>query len=124
MQEERFYDIMIVDDDIKIPLLLKGILTEYGYKVITFASPKEALQKIADEKLKVKLVITDVEMPDMNGLEFIEKIRELFRIEKYIIISGSVPQYLKLPIKGGEFLCKPFKIENLLRIIEKKLSSD
>lgn len=65
--------ILIIDDSKTTLAYLKNILSKRGYDVTTSENPKDACQKL--EQTSFDLVISDIEMPDMNGVEFVSKIR-------------------------------------------------
>jgi two-component system response regulator (stage 0 sporulation protein F) len=85
--------IVLVDDDPNLLKVYGYVLTKEGYEVVSFERAAKALEYITDQK-PVDLFILDVELPDMSGLEMMEKIRE---IEPYaqipIIISSAYEQY-------------------------------
>jgi len=78
--------ILVADDEANIRLLLEEVLAEEGYQVITAATGREALRKILKEEFD--LLIFDIKMPEMNGLELVEKIRELKKETPVIICSA------------------------------------
>ncbi|MBR1616581.1 response regulator, partial [bacterium] len=69
------YNIMIVDDVKVTRILQKNILTSQGFNTQIYASPALALKKLRQEKFH--LVVTDINMPEMNGFEFVEQLRRL-----------------------------------------------
>jgi two-component system chemotaxis sensor kinase CheA len=81
--EEKIKNILVVDDSITSRVLLKNILDTSGYRVNVAVDGMDALTVL--EKEKFDLIISDVEMPRMNGLEFTEKIR-------------SKPEFSNLPV--------------------------
>ncbi|MBU1355565.1 MAG: response regulator [Candidatus Edwardsbacteria bacterium] len=78
--------ILVADDEANIRLLLEEVLGEEGYQVTTAATGREALRKILKEEFD--LLIFDIKMPEMNGLEVVEKIRELKKNTPVIICSA------------------------------------
>ena len=67
------YNIILVDDSITTRTLEKNILTKAGYSIEIAQNPIEAFEKM--EQTRFDLIITDVEMPEMDGFEFLEKIK-------------------------------------------------
>ncbi len=79
--------ILLVDDYLPIVKSLAYILEDEGYKCILATNGKEALEKILEEK--PDLVVTDFEMPVMNGYELSKKIRENLETKDLYIIASS-----------------------------------
>lgn len=82
------YKILLVDDSITTRTLEKNILTKAGYNIETAESPIEAFEKIKTGRFD--LIISDVEMPEMNGFEFLEKIKtdEMYSEIPVIMVSS------------------------------------
>lgn len=80
--------ILIVDDSLTTRTLEKNILKKAGFDVETAAEPLEAIQKL--EQNKFDMILSDIEMPNMSGLEFLTKIKEnsLYADIPFIIISS------------------------------------
>ncbi len=108
---------LMVDDDELSLELLEGVLTELGYEVDRARNGREALDKLHKES--IHLVITDWEMPEMNGLELCRAVRsEDFDGYVYIImLTGRDSGKQRIEgLHGGAdaFLCKPLNPEELL----------
>lgn len=82
------YKILLVDDSITTRTMEKNILTKLGYKIEIAENPVEAFDKI--KLLKFDLIISDIEMPEMDGLEFLEKLKtnEMYFDIPVIIVSS------------------------------------
>ncbi len=106
--------ILVADDEANIRLLLEEVLTEEGYQVTTAATGREALRKILKEQYD--LLIFDIKMPEMNGLEVVEKIRELKKDtpviicsaykhlqDDYVVGTSSITAYVTKPVNLAEF---------------------
>ena len=101
--------------------LLAELLESTGYNVISVSTGVEAL-KVLTEEIKVDLAIIDVNMPEMNGLEFIEKLRGLGFDIPVILSTGSVPQGDDSFFKGlriNTILSKPYEFDTMLSTIRK-----
>ncbi|HYX05917.1 MAG TPA: response regulator [Bacteroidales bacterium] len=118
------YTILIIDDE---PLILEGLqqaLELEGHKTYSAANGKDAVSLI-DAGLKPDLVITDIIMPEKDGIEVIWSIQEKIPETKIIAISGggriSATDHLKIAEKLGanSVLTKPFSTEDLVNEIEK-----
>ncbi len=107
----------IVEDDINMRKSLEIALGEYDeFEVVSFKSAKDALKKL-DES--IDLIITDINMPQMDGLEFLKVLNG--RYEALIITGnatlGKAIDSIRLGVK--DFLTKPFEIETLVEAIHR-----
>ena len=115
--------IVIVDDEKHYPLILKEVLAEEGYSSYPTSSGMEALDIIRQEK--IDLVLTDVKMPGMDGVDLLSKIKEINPDMPVIVMTahGSVEKAVEAMQKGAyTFIQKPFENEALLSHIAKALS--
>lgn len=116
--------ILIVDDEINIRVTLKEYLEEEGYKCLIAANAKEALAIL--EKEPIKVVILDLRMPVMNGLEFIKLYRELHpeSLIQFLMITGFIDSNsMRLCFKEGaiDYLYKPITLEEIKSAVDKGL---
>lgn len=108
--------ILIVDDEISLLKMMKQALSRKGFIVETAASGKEALQKFESDIYD--LVITDICMPDIDGLNILGYIRNSDRSRTPIIGISGTPWRLS----GNGFdsvLSKPFSIKTLLNLTDR-----
>ncbi len=127
--EERTFSprILVVDDDDTIRFLLMDTLSALGYKTFGAINGEEALTKIAQEG--VDLVVTDIRMPRLNGVDLLKQIKEKFPKLPVLIITAYNYTYTKdqvLQSGADGFLAKPFrisKIEEQIRSILKTKTS-
>lgn len=109
--------IAIVEDDINYRKSLETAFEDYPeYEIVSFKNPKEALKKL-DESFS--LVITDINMPQMDGLSFLRELNGRF---ESIVITGNASvqnaiQSIRLGVK--DFLVKGFEIESLIEAIKR-----
>jgi two-component system, cell cycle sensor histidine kinase and response regulator CckA len=119
--------ILLVDDEALIMELGKRILSRAGYTVLTASNGKEALEVYESRKSEIALVILDLIMPEMGGLECL---KELLRIDpeaRVLIASGYSAESLpKETTEGGAvgFTGKPYKMKEMLRVVRKLLDAD
>jgi serine phosphatase RsbU (regulator of sigma subunit) len=79
--------IMVVDDEAIVTSSIGSLLRlEFGYEVVTFQSPRRALDYLQEDE--VDMVISDFLMPDMNGIEFLRRVRELFPDVPRLMLTG------------------------------------
>lgn len=113
-EEQKKKPILVVDDDPKHLKLLGLKLANEGYRVITFESGKEALKTIKLEK--PGLVLLDIMMPDMNGLETLKRIKRLDPdIPVAMVTSVWDNDEAKKAFEAGayDYITKPVDIEHL-----------
>ncbi|NWF66176.1 MAG: sigma-54-dependent Fis family transcriptional regulator [Campylobacterales bacterium] len=109
--------IAIVEDDINMRKSLEIALGEYKeFKIVSFKSPKDALKSLDDT---VDLVITDITMPGMDGIEFLRQLNGRYEA---IVITGNATlnkaiEALRLGAK--DFLTKPFEVDTLVEAIKR-----
>ncbi len=114
--------VLIVDDDPKMGKLLKLKLTKAGYETEYFSSGGEALAKIA--QVKPHIIISDIQMPEMDGYEFCERLRQdpLTAAIPFIFLSGKTDtsdQLEGLRLGADDYVCKPVKVPFLLERMNK-----
>lgn len=112
--------IVLVDDDEGICDSLAKILTKKGYYVDPFVSGFKALKSM--EKASYDILITDLKMPEMNGIELLREAR-IINPELGVIIMtgfGEISSYLEaIDLGAAEYLNKPIKSRELELIIKK-----
>ena len=112
--------ILIVDDNPSMRLALSESLDSCGYKVETSGSGADALEKFQKDKFGV--VITDMRMPKMGGIEVLRKIKEKSPATPVIVITayGTVNTAVEAMKEGAsDFIMKPFSIDHLESIVKK-----
>ncbi len=115
--------ILIVDDEKHYRLVLSEVLQEEGYDSFTAGSGMEALDILKSQI--IDLVLTDVKMPGMSGIDLLENIKEINPDLPVIIMTafGSVEKAVEAMQKGAyTFILKPFENEALIAHIEKSIS--
>jgi CheY-like chemotaxis protein len=118
--------ILVAEDDSSVREVIRDFLESYGYRVLTAASPFEALQIAGTNNGAINLLITDVIMPGESGVKLAERITRAWPEEKVLFISGypadeiSVHGVLK---EGIFFLPKPFSKEVLAKKVREVLDS-
>ena len=114
---------MIIDDEIDITNLFKEILTSAGYEVNCFNDPLEALAECTKNHNKYVLIISDVRMPKMSGIELVKNIAEIDNNIKVILMTAFdiTGEELK-EVKIEKFLSKPIYLKKLVEIVKMSLS--
>jgi DNA-binding NtrC family response regulator len=111
--------ILVVDDEPVVAETLGIILTQAGYEVETFIDPEMALESLQGKP--AGLVLTDMRMPKMNGIELANRISDLWPACPVIILSGArhAETAGRLPFDWSpyEVLYKPFHPNDLLFVV-------
>jgi two-component system cell cycle sensor histidine kinase/response regulator CckA len=115
--------ILIVDDEPSVRLVASRILEKCGYHVLQAASGQEALEICREHRAPIHLILADLIMPGMNGVDLIKQVITLRHRVRVIYISDS---YLLKQAVGEEaglvFLNKPFTSEALTRKVAEVLN--
>lgn len=112
--------VMLVDDEIDIVGLFTEILTLNGINVRPFTNAEEALREFEQNHSYYKLVISDVRMSPMSGIEFIKKLREIDANIKVILMTAFEMEESQLrEMNTDEFFNKPIGMKNLVQIVKK-----
>jgi CheY-like chemotaxis protein len=106
--------ILVVDDDYDVCNVVRATLEHEGYHVLIGYSGEEAVRYFRDNGQYIALVVMDVVMPGIGGLEAARQILELDPDAKIAIMSGTNgPEDLDVP-----FLQKPFRLDALTKMVE------
>ena len=122
------YHVLIIEDDDEVRLYLKRILTRAGYAVTAVSNGREGVETFRDKP--ADLVITDIIMPEKDGIETIIDLRRQNRNLKVIAISGggrAEPQsYLHSArlLGADRTMKKPFSNEEMLEALTELLPAD
>jgi len=114
--------ILIVDDSINTLEVLQRNLTSQGYEVFTASGVGEAIKLL--EALTLDLVITDLRMPKVSGMDLIRHVRENFKNTEIMMITGyaSIESAVEaVKIGAEEYLSKPFTSEELFSAVRRTL---
>jgi FixJ family two-component response regulator/HPt (histidine-containing phosphotransfer) domain-containing protein len=112
--------IFIVDDEESILEILETYILDLDFEVITFTSAQEALNSLNDNSPDV--ILSDISMPGMDGIEFVKKVREVNLQVSFIMVSGQITkdrilELLKYDVFG--FIEKPFQ-ENVIKEVTER----
>lgn len=116
--------ILVVDDDANIRLIFQTMLKRTGYDVVTASSGIQALELILDAK--PDLVILDIKMPDIHGLEVLSLIRESKMNVPVIICSafeGMKEDFIVQSSNVFEYLVKPVDLKVLNAVVKRALAA-
>ena len=110
--------ILIVDDEAVVTLALEGFFQTKGYKVVRAFYGDQALAAI--DKVKPALIILDLQMPGLDGIAVLEKVRRSSPEIKTLVVTGFTHQYQKEleRLKPDAVRIKPISLEDLLSAVE------
>jgi CheY-like chemotaxis protein len=106
--------ILIIDDEQSVLFLSKAILTAAGYEVLTESDSAQAYQTVAEQK--PDLILMDIVMPEINGIELAKKIKENKTLQHIHIfaLTGMPVLNEKNHIYFEKIILKPYQMETLL----------
>lgn len=117
-------EILLLDDETIVGNRLGPALEKVGYDVEVFEDPKKALNRINEKKFDI--VITDIMMADVNGIQVLEEVRKKSAKTKVIIITGyaTVALAREAMDKGAfDIIAKPFTPNDLRSVVAKAADS-
>ncbi len=117
--------VMVVDDSKVVLKIVEKGLAEAGFRIITAENGKKALKLL--DTIQPDLILSDIEMPDINGFDFCQAVHtnpDLSSIPIIAMSSKTDRGYMKRMLQNGAsaYLCKPFNIDELVILVEKMLS--
>ncbi|HKF02075.1 MAG TPA: response regulator [Candidatus Sulfotelmatobacter sp.] len=119
--------ILIVEDEAALLELVRQYLQKRNYGVLTAKNGREGVEVFRQHAKKIQLVISDLAMPGMNGLECMERILALEPRVRFLFMSGFPEQIVerhRATFERCEFLPKPFRLDQLLDKVGHLLSRD
>jgi DNA-binding NtrC family response regulator len=117
-------NILIVDDEQNIRRLIRNEFSNEGYEVTTARNGEEGLVLIQQKDFDV--ILLDIKLPKLSGLEVLKKIKEKSGAAEVIMITGYgdiQSAVISLKLGAMDYLTKPFKLDELLSIVQKAVSS-
>jgi CheY-like chemotaxis protein len=115
--------ILLVDDEVILVDMVGQMLRRLGYRLTGFSESREALEAVQNQPEAFDLVITDLDMPDLDGLELAREIKAL-RPDLPIILCTGYPQSVPEDLRGmaDAFIAKPISRINLALLIREVLA--
>ena len=116
--------ILVVDDEENARFGLSKLLSQEGYEVDSVANGHEALEFLRGKR--VNLVISDINMPEMNGLAFLRELNRRYPSTHVIMITayGGVESYLEAMNLGAfEYIHKPVRLDELKSVMSKIMTN-
>ncbi len=115
--------ILVVDDEVGIRRLLSDVLSSFGFKVTLAKDGQDSLDQMQDHRFD--LLITDINMPRLDGIQLLKRMKRAGRTEKVIVMTGNP---LNQSLDGEDYppvftqLNKPFRIPNFLDAVTSALA--
>ncbi len=112
--------VIVVDDDPYVLESVSTLLSEYKYTVISCKNGEDALRKLVDSN--ISLILTDIKMPGITGIELLEKIHFIYQKMPVILMTGYAELEMAIDaIKKGafDFITKPYNADHLLHTVDK-----
>ena len=125
MKNKKEHTVLIVDDTVFMRMMLSKILTENGFKVVAEAeNGKVALDMYAD--FAPDIVTLDITMPEMNGLEALQSLKQRWPEAKVVMVSamGQKPLVVEAIQNGAkDFIVKPFQPARVIAALRSAINS-
>ena len=116
-QPTRQHVVLVVDDELEVQVIVAEFLQGFGYSVLRADSGVQALELLREQPA-VDLLLTDVRMPLMSGIELANRAAERYPLLKIILMSG----YSATPQMNRRFLHKPFRMKELEAAVRAELA--
>ena len=114
--------IMVVEDESSVRELTSVVLRRAGYAVTAVSDGADAMARLNDQPASIDVLVTDVVMPGMSGIDLAERVIERFPAAGIVLLSGYNPETLDLDRvvrRGAIFLSKPVTSADLLDAVER-----
>lgn len=116
--------LLIVDDEVEICEFLKSFFEDRDFKVATATSGTQALLKV--EEFKPHVMLLDIQMPGMDGLQALKKVKEQFPLTKVIMVTAVETQdKIEEAMRCGadNYITKPLSLEYLEKDVHEKIGT-
>jgi|SRR5690606_28103022 len=119
---------MIIDDEQDILKLVQTALKKYGHDVTGFSEPVKALEYFGQHCEDYAILLVDIRMPGMSGIEFVRKARQIAPHVKFLLMTAfevtaqEIQKDLQF-IGTDDLLKKPFMLSSICKVIEKHLAN-
>lgn len=118
--------ILVVDDDVAIARLVSDALEDEGYEVSVLNDGMEAYQLLTSQSGRFALIILDIMMPGMDGLELCVKIRDTVKCPIIFVTAKNrtIDTLVGLEMGGDDYVYKPFVVEELVARVRAHIRRD
>lgn len=116
--------VLVVDDDPDVVASVSALFHQFQFQVFSAETPKQALRIVRQPTIPVDLLVTDVHMPDMNGIELAKAVKVLRPATKVVYISGDpgAQGMVQNVDRHAAFLLKPFTLHELEEMVQAVLT--
>lgn len=111
--------VLVVDDEELVRILTENFLEQLGYKVMLAESGEEAVEIFKHNSERIQLILSDITMSGIDGIETVRRIRKISPQIKAIISSGYSSERIDSIPRDSVFLAKPYSITELQSAIRK-----
>lgn len=112
--------IMVVDDETDICNLFRDALQVAGYNVKAFTNPVDALEDFKHHHEEYSVIISDVRMPEMSGIELIKRINQINKnVKVFLMTAFEIKNEELQEARMDEFLNKPIYIQRLVDMVKR-----
>jgi len=115
-------EILVIDDEIEICQFIGRYLTSKGYSVEIALGGEEGWEKLSQSQKNFDLIISDIKMPDLDGLSLLKRLRDHDNLTPVIFMTGHIEVKEAADDSGLDFcgmILKPFELKKLIDEIEK-----
>ncbi len=119
------YRIMVIDDDADVRDLLQNFFANRNYVVTTKASAEEAIHELDDNLHTYDMILIDINMPGMNGMELLQRLQQQDdSVLKIILTAHATMDHALQSLRHGayDFIEKPVSMEELANVVERGMS--
>jgi two-component system chemotaxis response regulator CheY len=114
--------IMTVDDSVSVRMMVGFALKDAGYEIVEAENGLDALAKLDEHD--IRMVVADVNMPEMDGIEFVRKMRQHPKHKFTPVVMLTTESHESIKAKGKEagatgWIVKPFKPQQLVNVVRK-----
>lgn len=114
--------ILLAEDEAMVRFFVRSVLERHGYRLFVAEDGADALALVHQNLQGIDLVLTDVEMPYINGVELVERLRRIEPSLKVLYMTGNPTPHVKGLCSEGMVIEKPFGYMALLDAVETCLS--
>jgi DNA-binding NtrC family response regulator len=111
--------VMVLDDEPIVGERLRPVLEREGYEVEVFTDSQEALNRL--QKKYFQVLVTDLKMSGPSGLDVLKFLKDQAMETKAIVITGyaTIERAREAEVLDAEFVTKPFKLEQIVKLVDK-----
>ncbi len=123
---EQTHTILLVEDEDRLRQILKKMLGMFNYEVFEAENGQSALSLLTTHHNQVDLIISDINMPKMNGTELFQNITEKYPHIRCLLTTGYLEEHEKESIKNmgvQGIIFKPYQVKEVLQMVQTSLTN-